>query len=78
MKCSRCGSENVQVQYNQSLKTQHQGCLYWLLIGWWLNPLLWIFATLPMLLIAIFIPKRQKMKSTKMFVCNSCGHSWRA
>lgn len=77
MKCKSCGSENVTVQIENSLKTQHHSCLYWLLIGWWLNPLLWIFATLPMIFISIFIPKRQRMTSRKVFVCNDCGKSWR-
>ncbi len=79
MKCSRCGSHNVQVQaVNQTkLIRKRRGLIYWLLIGWWLQPLLWIFFTLPMLFLALFAPKRQRLKN-KLFsvaVCQNCGYS---
>lgn len=55
MKCSKCGSENVTVQVvtEQELKEKKHGILYWLCIGWWLKPLLWLFLTLPMIIINI-------------------------
>jgi len=80
MKCSKCGSENVTVQVvtETELKQKKHGIIYWLLIGWWLKPILWFFLTLPMLIIAIFRPKKYKTKThtKKVAVCNSCGKSW--
>lgn len=80
MKCRKCGSENVNVQVvtETKLKTKHHGILYWLLIGWWLKPLLWLFLTIPMLIIAIFRPKKQKLKqkNKSVAVCQSCGYKW--
>lgn len=79
MKCSKCGSENVTVQMvsETSLKKK-SGCLYWLIIGWWLEPIMWIFLTLPMIFVKIFKPKNYKTKTThkSMCICQSCGNSW--
>lgn len=81
MKCSKCGSENVTVQVvtEQELKEKKHGILYWLCIGWWLKPILWLFLTLPMIIIAIFKPKKYKTTNhtKKMAVCNNCGKSWK-
>lgn len=81
MVCSKCGSENVTVQMvtETELKQKKHGILYWICIGWWLKPILWIVFTLPMLVIAIFKPKNYKTVShtKKMAVCNNCGKSWR-
>lgn len=80
MKCSKCGSEKVVVQVinEQELKTKGHGCLYWICFGWLIEIILWIFLTLPMLIIAIFKPKKYKTvnHTKKIAVCNSCGHSW--
>lgn len=81
MVCSKCGSENVTVQIvtETQLKEKKHGILYWLFIGWWLKPLLWLFLTLPMIIIAIFKPKKYKTKSIhkNMAVCHNCGNSWK-
>lgn len=81
MKCPKCGSENVNVQVvtETELKKKTHGLLYWLFIGWWLKPCLWLFLTLPMIIIAIFKPKEYKTETHihKMVVCNNCGKSWR-
>ena len=80
MTCPKCGSENcsVQVVTETTIKQKKHGVLYWLIIGWWLQPILWIFLTLPMLIISIFKPKKYKIQNTqkKVVVCNSCGNSW--
>jgi Zn finger protein HypA/HybF involved in hydrogenase expression len=82
MVCPRCQSANVNVQIATStrLKNRGRGCVWWLLIGWWLEAFLWIFLTLPRLLIALFAPKRQKVvqKHVSMCVCQNCGYNWRA
>lgn len=81
MKCPKCGSENVTVQMvtETNLKEKKHGILYWVLIGWWLKPILWLFLTLPMIIIAIFKPKKYKTEShtKKMAVCHNCGKSWK-
>lgn len=80
MTCPKCGSANIQVQMvsETQLKTKHHSILYWLLIGWWLKLLLWIFLTLPMLIIRIFRPAKYKTKTIhkSKAVCQSCGNSW--
>lgn len=55
MKCPKCGSENVNIQMVTEVKEKaKKGWLYWLFIGWWWEPIAWLFLTLPKLLIAIF------------------------
>ena len=81
MICPKCGADNVTVQVvtETELKVKKHGCLYWLCIGWWLKPLLWLCLTLPMIIIAIFKPKKYQTKThTKnMAVCHTCGNSWK-
>ena len=81
MKCPKCGSENVNVQMvtETKLKKKHS-IVYWLLIGWWLEPIMWLIFTIPMLIIKIFKPKNYKTKTThkSMCVCQACGNSWKA
>ena len=80
MTCPNCGSSNVTVQAvtDAQLKTQHHGCLWWLLVSWWWLPIKWILFTIPALIFAIFVPRRQKLVTTHttMCVCQECGHSW--
>lgn len=81
MVCKKCGSENVTVEVTTEtqLKEKKHGILYWICIGWWLKPILWFFLTLPMLIIAIFKPKKYKTetKTKKIAVCHSCGNTWK-
>lgn len=80
MKCPKCGSENVNVQMvtENQLKTKHHSFLYWLIIGWWLHLLLWLFLTIPMLLGKLFGSKKQKLvsKHKSICVCQNCGYNW--
>lgn len=80
MKCPKCNSENINVQMvtNTQLKNKHHSIIYWLLIGWWLHPLLWFFLTLPMILAKLFGHKKQKIVQNhkSMAVCQNCGHHW--
>lgn len=79
MRCSKCESDNTYVQLTNEVefKKKRKGLIYWLLIGWWLEIILWVFFTIPRLLIALFVPKKKKVKNTqkKYFVCNNCGHT---
>lgn len=55
MTCPKCGSENVSVQAVTTVREKPKhGIVWWILIGWWLEPLLWIFLTIPRLLVALF------------------------
>ena len=81
MNCPKCHSENVNIQVvtEHKLKTKHHSILYWLIVGWWWEPILWLFLTLPKLIVTIFgIGKKQKLvvKEKKVAVCQQCGHTW--
>lgn len=82
MVCPKCGSENVNVQIvtETKLKTKHHGILYWVCFGWLVDMLLWMFFTIPKLIISIFKPKKQKIvsKNVSMYVCQQCANKWRA
>ena len=76
MTCPKCQSENVNVQVVtvSKLKRKHSW-LYWLTIGFWLEPILWLFLTLPMLVFKIFRPKKQKngyQTNNKMYMSRLC------
>lgn len=81
MICPKCGSNNVSVQMvtDTQLKKKGHGVLYWLFFGWLIDLLLWMFLTVPMLIVKIFAPKRYALKSkhSSMCVCQNCGHHWK-
>lgn len=78
MKCPKCGSENVSIQIVTEVKEKRKkGILYWLFIGWWWEPILWIFLTIPKLIYAIFGRKTKVVTKVKRIaICQNCGHSW--
>lgn len=51
-----------------------------LCFGWLFEMMMWLFLTLPMLIIKIFKPRKYKSKTVHktMCVCQACGHSWTA
>lgn len=77
MRCPRCGGTYVSVQEVQNYVTRtpvragHHGCLYWVFIGWWAEPLIFIFSTVPRL---IFNAVKPRTKTHA--VCQTCGYSW--
>jgi len=77
MKCSKCGSENVNVQVIANVKNKKHGVLYWLFIGWWLEIIMWSLLTIPWIIIKIFKPKGVTSKIQKQAVCQDCGKSWK-
>lgn len=82
MTCSKCNSENVNIQVvNESkLVTKHHGIIWWLCIGWWWIFVKWLIFTIPALIFKIFgIGKRQKIKNktVKQAVCQNCGNVWK-
>lgn len=74
MRCKKCGSENVNVQAVTHVSNKGKGCMYWILIGWWLELFMWMFLTLPMLIIQIFKPKKVKSRTHSEAVCQNCGY----
>lgn len=78
MICPKCGSENVNVQAVTSIQQKRKkGVIYWIFIGWWWEPLAWIFLTIPKLIIALFgNHKKIVSKEKTVAVCQSCGHRW--
>lgn len=79
MKCPKCQSEHVNVQIVTEVKEKNKkGIIYWLFIGWWWEPIAWLFLTLPKLIIAIFAKKTKTVTKThKEAVCQDCGYSWK-
>lgn len=80
MICPKCKSEHVQIQVvnEVKLKNKHHGFFWWIFIGWWWVPVKWLIFTIPALLAALFIPKKQraKNKTVKKGVCQDCGYIW--
>lgn len=76
MKCKKCGSENVNVQAIGIVKNKHHGIFYWC-IGWIIDLIIWLFAFIPRLIIAIFRPKKVKTKVKSYAVCQECGYKWK-
>lgn len=78
VKCPKCGSDNVNVQTVAHVKSKGKGCLYWLLIGWWFEFFMWLFFTIPMIIVKIFGRKKTQTKMKTYAVCQHCGHTWKA
>lgn len=77
MQCPKCQSSNVNVQAISTINKKNHGCLYWLLIGWWLEAIMWLFLTLPWLIVKIFKPKKYKSRVHSEAVCQNCGYHWK-
>ena len=77
MVCPKCNSENVTVQAVSITKDKKKGLLYWLIVGWWWEPLLWLFLTIPMIFISLFGKKKTTTQVQSMAVCQSCGHRFK-
>lgn len=78
MKCKKCGSENISIMASTTEKAKGQhSTIYWLLIGWWLHLLMWLFAT-PLMFVWRLIRPNRKTKTVMhtMAVCQECGYSW--
>lgn len=76
MVCPKCGSENVVVQAVGHVRNKKHSIWYWIFIGWWLKPLLWLFLTLPMLIIKLFGSKKVTTKVKSHAVCQACGYNY--
>lgn len=79
MQCTKCGSENVKVMVTSTEKAKAlHGPVYWALIGWWLQPILWLCATPVMFIWRLIRPNRKtKTVTVSMAVCQDCGNTWK-
>ncbi len=96
LKCPKCGGLNVTFQREQTgsigagtnkvvihQAKKSKGCVYWCLIGWWLEPCYWIcFGLWKNLLFGgksksgINIHGEKSINRT-MAICQNCGYSWK-
>lgn len=78
MICKNCGSHHVVINFQSTEKPKaRHGIAYWIVIGWWLHPILWAFCALPMLVWRIINPNRKTATKQKTYaVCQSCGKMW--
>jgi hypothetical protein len=78
--CPKCKSTDITVQAIADTHTKNHSVFWWiyfLLIGWVVEVLMWLFATLPMLLIRIFHHRGVETTVQKVAICQQCGHQWK-
>lgn len=94
--CPKCGGTNISFQREQTASVgagtnkvviqqakKSQGCLYWIVIGWWWRPIRFICFDLWKSL--FFGGKKRgglnfhadKTINRTVAVCQNCGHSWK-
>lgn len=84
MTCPKCKNENVSIQVinENKLKTKHHSIIWWICIGWWFVPLMWLCFFWLKILLKLFHIEHKKQKiinvQKKVHVCQNCGHSWGA
>ena len=95
MKCPKCGSENVLVQRemvgSKSESThgfvqneKRHGLLWWICIGCWWMPFVWMMDICTLGLTRLFRKKsytaksftRTNAKNKTVAICQNCGKSW--
>lgn len=79
MVCKHCHSPYVVVTYSKEKKPKaRHGVLYWVLVGWWLHPILWVGFTVPMIIWRLIRPNQKTREvGYASAVCQSCGKVWR-
>lgn len=77
MICKKCKSNSVIVQAVTETKTKRRGIFYWLFFGWLIDIFLWIFLTLPRLIVALFRSRKIISKTTTQAICQTCGYRWK-
>lgn len=69
MKCRKCGSTNVKVDYNVYVKSKSRSFLWNLLM---------ICCTCGIWIVWMLIRKRkEKVVKEKTCICQDCGHTWK-
>lgn len=94
MNCPKCNSDNIFIQQIQTGSVgmsqnkvvivqpkKSKGCMYWLIIGWWLEPIIFLsFGWIKLLFggskkSGINLNANKNLTKT-VCTCQSCGHSW--
>ena len=77
--CPKFKSGNIFIQATTHLQTKNRSVFWWIYfitIGWVVELFMWLFLTIPMLLIRIFHRKGVKTTIKSMAVCQNCGNRW--
>lgn len=69
MKCSRCGSNNLQIINQTKAITKRRGCLMWII---WLLLAMCTFGLI--LIIPLLTNSKIKSKNKMIAVCMNCGN----
>lgn len=96
MICPKCKSENVLIQKEQTASfgagtnkvviqptEKSNGCIYWLIIGWWWKPIYWL--CIGWWWGILFGKKKKsglnfhanKSLNRTIAICQNCGNSWK-
>ena len=78
--CPKCGSNKINYQLVSNTRTKNRSIGWWIyfvIIGWFIELMMWLFATIPMLLIRIFHKGKIETKSETMAICQNCGNTWK-
>lgn len=77
--CPKCHKKDVIIQEKTKIitKKEHRSIIMWILFWWWFEIIMWVFFTIPRLLIALFVPSKQTItsKNYKEYVCQNCGYN---
>ena len=78
MVCPKCKSDHVNIQVVTTVEEKSKkGPVYWIFVGWWWEPIAWIFLTLPKLIIMLFGKNKKTVtKECTVVVCQNCGYKW--
>lgn len=76
MKCKNCGHEmEVELLNEVKIKKGHS-FMWWLLVGWWYKPMMYIFfGIFYLIFVLIFKKKKVVNKTKKVYICRNCGHT---
>ena len=79
MNCPKCNCPNVSINTVSEVKEKKKrSLLYWLFIGLWLEPLMWLLFGFWKLLFELFRKKTVvKSKTVTYATCQNCGYRWK-
>lgn len=71
MECKKCGSTNITMQNETTVKTKRRGCLGWF---FWIILVLCTFGLL--IIIPLITNSKTKSKNRTVAICQNCGNRW--
>lgn len=80
MVCPKCKSDSITIQVvnEQQLKRKHHSIIWWICIGWWFVPVMWLLFFLPKIVLKLFRIEHKPQKiinsTKKKAVCQTCGN----